>query len=93
MLCETNVDDSIDSGNLSVRGYPSLIRKDSITHIHGLAVNVKEGIHFAQDLSLKTYADSFLCFLLALLHFRASFSSVYHLLHRDALFLILFHIT
>ena len=31
-LCETNLDDSIDSGNFSVRGYFPLIRKDSSTH-------------------------------------------------------------
>ena len=31
-LCETNLDDSIDSGNFSVRGYLPLIRSDSITH-------------------------------------------------------------
>ena len=31
-LCETNLDDSIDSGNFSVRGYLPLIRKDSSTH-------------------------------------------------------------
>ena len=30
-LCETNLDDSIDSGNFSVRGYLPLIRKDSGT--------------------------------------------------------------
>ena len=30
-LCETNLDDSIDSGNFSVRGYLPLIRKDSST--------------------------------------------------------------
>ena len=29
-LCETNVDNSIDSGNFSVTGYLPLIRKDSI---------------------------------------------------------------
>ena len=29
-LCETNLDDSIDSGNFSVTGYLPLIRKDSI---------------------------------------------------------------
>ena len=29
-LCETNMDDSIDSGNFSVRGYLPLIQKDSI---------------------------------------------------------------
>ena len=28
-LCETNLDDSIDSGNFSVRGYLPLIQKDS----------------------------------------------------------------
>ena len=52
-LCETNLDDSIDSGNFSVRGYLPLIRKDSSTHMHGLAVYVKEGLPFAQDLSLQ----------------------------------------
>ena len=30
-LCETNLDDSIDSGNFSVTGYLPLIRKDSST--------------------------------------------------------------
>ena len=39
-LCETNLDDSIDSGNFSVTGYLPLIRKDSSTHMHGLAVYV-----------------------------------------------------
>ena len=43
-LCETNLDDLIDSGNFSVRGYLPLIRKDSSTHMHGLAVYVKEGL-------------------------------------------------
>ena len=36
--------------------------------MHGLAVYVKEGLPFAQDLSLENCADSYLCFLLALLH-------------------------
>ena len=67
-LCETNLDDSIDSGNFSVRGYLPLIRKDSSTHMHGLAVYVKEGLPFARDLSLENSADSYLCFWLALLH-------------------------
>ena len=31
-LCETNLDDSTDSGNFSVRGYLPLIQKDSGTH-------------------------------------------------------------
>ena len=67
-LCETNLDDSIDSVNFSVRGYLPLLRKDSITHMHGLAVYVKEGLSFAWDLSLANSADSYLCFPLALLH-------------------------
>ena len=39
--CETNLYDSTDSDNYSVRGYAPLIQKNSITHIHGLAVYVK----------------------------------------------------
>ena len=58
-LCETNLDDSIDSGNFSVRGYLPLIWKDSITHMHGLTVYVKEGLPFAQDLSLENSVDSY----------------------------------
>ena len=57
-LCETNLDDSTDSGNFSVRGYLPLIRKDCSTHMHGLAVCVKEGLLFAPDLSLENSVDS-----------------------------------
>ena len=81
-LCETNLDDSIDSGNFSVRGYLPLIQKVSSIHMHGLAVYVKEGLPFAQDLSLENSADSYLC----------SFSSIDHLLHHYAQFLLLFHL-
>ena len=76
-LCETNLDDSIDSGNFSVRGYLPLIRKDSGTHMHGLAVYVKEGLPFARDLSLENSADSYLCFRLALLHSVSYFFFLY----------------
>ena len=54
-LSETNLDDSIDSGNFSVTGYLPLIQKDSFTHMHGLAVYVKEGLPFAQHLSLENW--------------------------------------
>ena len=67
-LCETNLDDSIDSGNFSVGGYLPLIQKDSTTHILGLTVYVKEGLPFAWNLRLENSADSYLCFRLALLH-------------------------
>ena len=53
-LCEANLDSSTDSGNFSVRAYLHLIRKDSSTHMHSLAVYVKEGLPFVRDLSLKT---------------------------------------
>ena len=43
-LCETNLNDSIDSGNFTVRGYLPLIRKNSNTHMHALTVYVKEGL-------------------------------------------------
>ena len=49
-------------------GYLPLIRKDSVTQTHGLAVYVKEGLPFAWDLSLEKSADCHLCFRLALLH-------------------------
>ena len=61
-LYETNLDGSIVSGNFSVRVYLPLIRKNSSTHMHGLAVYVKEGLPFACDLSLENSADSYLCF-------------------------------
>ena len=65
---ETSLDDSIDSGNFSVRGYLPVLRKNSSTYMHGFAVYVKEGLPFARDLSIENFADSYLCFRLALLH-------------------------
>ena len=70
-------DDSIDSGNFSVRGDLPLIRKDSNTHIHGLAVYVTERLPFPRDLSLENSADSYLCFRLAFLHSMSYFSFLY----------------
>ena len=64
-LCKTNLDDSIDSGNFSMRGCLPLTRKDSGIDMHGLAVYVKEGLPLARDLSLENSADSYLCFRLA----------------------------
>ena len=63
-LCETNLYDSTDSGNFFVIGYLPLIEKDSSTHMHGLAVYLKEGLPFIWGLTL----DFYLCFWLALLH-------------------------
>ena len=92
-LCETNLDDSINSGNFSVRRYLPLIRKDYITYMHGLAVYVKEGLPLARDLSLENSADPYLHFRLALLHsVSCLFSSNGHLLYLYPRFLILFHL-
>ena len=51
------------------RHYLPLIQKDSVNHIHGLVVYVKQGLPFVQDLSLEKSADSYWCFQLALLLF------------------------
>ena len=85
--CETNLDDSIHPGNFSVWGYLPLLRKDSITHMLGFAVYVKEGLPFARDVSLENSADSYFT------HCLTSFSSINHLLCLYAQFLILFHLT
>ena len=49
-LCETNLNGSIDSGKLFVRGNLPLFWNDSTTHVLGLAVYVKEGLPFTWDL-------------------------------------------
>ena len=74
---ETSLDDSIDSGNFSVKGYLPVLRKDSSTPMHGFAVYVKEGLPFARDLSIENFADSYLCFRVALLHSVSCFFFLY----------------
>ena len=89
-LCETNLNDSVDSGSFYVRGYHPLISKDSITDIHG---HVKGGCLFTQDLSFRNLG--FLC------KFSTGFTSFKVLVlfscidHRVlcAQFLMLFHLT
>ena len=92
-LCETDLDDSIDSGNFSLRGYLPLIRKDYSSHMHGLTIYVKEGLPFARDLSQENSADSYLFSTgftsLSVLLF---FPFIDHLLHLCPRFLILFHL-
>ena len=59
-LYETNLNDSIDSGNFSVTGYLPSIQKDYIIHMHCLAIYAME------ELPLVKSADSYLCFWLFL---------------------------
>ena len=53
VLRQTNLGDSIDFSNFSVRGYLPLIQKDYVIHIHGLGIHVKKGLPFGWDLSLE----------------------------------------
>ena len=76
-LRETNLGDSVDCGNFFVRGYLLLICKDSVIHMHGFAVYLKERLPFSRDLSLENSVDSYLCFRLALLHSVAYFFFLY----------------
>ena len=76
-LCETNLYGSIDSGNFSERAYICLIWKYTSTHMHGLAVHVKEGLPFARELSLENSAASCLCFGLPLLNSASYFFFLY----------------
>ena len=61
-LCETNLNNSIDSSISLVRGYLPLMQKDSVTCMHSLAVFVKERLSFAHELSLENSEDSYFAF-------------------------------
>ena len=77
---------------ISLWGYLPLIRKDSVTHMHGLAVYVKKGIPFAWDLSLENSVDSYVFDQLYFTQCLTPFSSINHLLCHYAQF-ILFHLS
>ena len=72
----------------------SLIRKNSVAHMHHLAVYLKEGLTFARDESLENSQDSYSWFRLPLRHSLSYFFffSVDHLLCLYARFLMLFHL-
>ena len=61
--------------------------------MYDLAVYVREGLPFVQELPLENSMDSYLHFRLALLQCLISFSSIDDLLNFYALLLILFHLT
>ena len=56
----------IDLGNLFVKGYLPFIRKNFISHMRGLAVYLKEGLPFTEELPLEDSVDSYLGIRLAL---------------------------
>ena len=79
-----------------MRGYLPFIQKDAVTHMHELAVYVKEDLLFAQDLSmfyLRIYLFIYVFGWLYFIRGLTSFSSVDRLLHLSARFLMLFHVT
>ena len=86
------MDDSIDRVTFSVRIYLPLIKKDTVTHMHGHEVYVKEGLPFSRDISLKNSENScvFDCCLIRRL---TSFTSIDHHLFLFERFLMLFHPT
>ena len=82
------------SGNFSVREYLPLIQKDSIIHMHGLAVYVKKDflLHLSypkKTLQILAYVFNWLYFTLCL----TSFSSISHCLRLYAQFYFLFYLT
>ena len=92
-LCGTNLDDSIDSGNLSVRAYLALIWKDSATH--AWSRSWCEGkISFCTGFISRKLCRFLLMFLTGFNFTQCltSFSSISHF-YLYALFLILFHLT
>ena len=77
-LCETNLDNSNDSGNFSVRVYLALIQRVlllicMILHF----IWRKDRLPFARNLFLENYGDSYLCFWLDLLHSVSCFFFLY----------------
>ena len=75
-LCETNLDDSIDFGKFSMRGYLPLIWKACYSYAWSCCY-VKGVLRFAQELSLENSLNSYLCFRLSLLHSMPYFFFLY----------------
>ena len=74
-LCETNLDESIDSGNFSVRGYLPLIQKDSSTFIFMVSQFILKKdfplhrSHLQKTLQILTYVFDWLYFTQCLTFF------------------------
>ena len=67
-LSETNLKPTIRSEDFSVSGYLPIIRKDSQTSMHGLAVYVKDSLLVSRQANLEDPNQPFMCFRLSLLH-------------------------
>ena len=67
-LSESNLNPTIRSEDFSVSGYLPIIRKDSQTNMHGLAVYVRESLPASRQVNLEDPNQPFMCFRLSLLH-------------------------
>ena len=76
-LSKTNLKEPINSNNISVRSYLSLFRKDSVIHMHDMAVYTNEGRLFVLGLSLEYSDDSYSCIRLTLFHLMYCFTFLY----------------
>ena len=67
-LCETNLKEPINTSNISVRGYLSSFRKDSVIHMHDMDPYTNERRPFVLGLSLEYSEYSYSFFRLTVLH-------------------------
>ena len=77
ILCETSLDDSIDSGNFSMTDYLPIVQNNSITHICIALQFKRRRTSFCTGLSLENPTDSYLCFWLPLLNSLSYVSVLY----------------
>ena len=75
-LCENNLDDSIDSGNFSVRSHFPLNQKDSTTHAWSCS-SCEGRTSFCTRLTLENSVDSYVCFQMVSLHSVSYFFFLY----------------
>ena len=67
-LSETNLSATMADSDFSIPGYLPIIRKDSSTHMHGLAVYARDTLPISREAHLEKPSETFMCFRLSLLH-------------------------
>ena len=67
-LSETNLSSNMADSDFSIPGYLPIIRKDSNTHMHGLAVYARDTLPISRETHLEKPTEPFMCFRLSLLH-------------------------
>ena len=67
-LSETNLSSNFADSDFSIPGYLPIIRKDSSTHMHGLAVYARDTLPISREVHLEKPTEPFMCFRLSLLH-------------------------